>query len=140
MMSLKRLILGVCLLFMVQAQILDTALAGSSWLLQTYGSEDAPQSVLENAPITLEVDALGQQVAGKAGCNSYSGALSLDGTTFRVSAPISTMMACSETTMNQEATYLRILGNATTFELTGTTLTLLADDERLEFISASSSE
>ena len=101
-------LLAAIFLLLAQAQT-DNELAGTNWILQQYGTEDALQTVLENAPITLIIDTEGQRVSGSASCNSYSGGLTVEGSSFSVGMPISTEMACTEPIMQQEQAFFNAL-------------------------------
>jgi heat shock protein HslJ len=112
----------------------QSELAGTNWTLQSYGPKDAQQNVLSDAPITLEISET--NAGGSSGCNNYSGELKVQGNTFSLTSIVSTERACVEASLNQqEATYLTLLQSVTAFEHTDTTLTLIAGEERLEFVS-----
>jgi heat shock protein HslJ len=112
----------------------QSELAGSSWTLQSYSPEDTQQNVLPDVPITLEISEA--SAGGSSGCNNYSGELTVKGNTFSLTSIVSTERACVEANLNQqEAMYLTLLQGVTAFEKTDTTLTLIAGEERLEFIS-----
>jgi heat shock protein HslJ len=80
-------------------------LDGTSWNLLEL---DTGVAVLPEAPITLQIT--GDQIGGSAGCNNYSGGVTVDGPqTITVGPLASTMMACEEPILNQEAAYLAAL-------------------------------
>ena len=64
------------------------------------------------------------QVAGNAGCNTYTGAYKLDGTSLTVGPLATTMMACDQAIMDQETQFLAALQTPTTVETSGATVTL----------------
>jgi heat shock protein HslJ len=67
------------------------------------------------------------QVSGSAGCNTYSGSYTLDGTTLKIGPLASTMRACADQAVNdQEQQFLAAMQNATTFSQTGNVMTLQA--------------
>jgi heat shock protein HslJ len=134
-MKLRASLALVAAIFLLFTQAQDNELAGTSWVLQEYGSEDALQPILENAPITLTIDAKGQRVSGSGSCNSYSGKLTVEGSSFSVGRPISTMMACAEGIMGQEQAFFKALSSVTTFELSEGQLILSGGGQRLVFIS-----
>jgi heat shock protein HslJ len=134
-MKLKSgLTLLVVIFFSARAQS-NNELAGTSWVLQEYGSEGTLQTVVGNAPITLVIDAEGQRVSGSASCNSYSGDLTLEGSSFTVGTPVSTLKACAENIMQQEQAFFAALSAVTTFELSEAQLILLGGGQRLLFVA-----
>jgi heat shock protein HslJ len=64
------------------------------------------------------------QVAGNAGCNTYTGPYKLDGTSLTVGPLATTMMACEQPKMDQETQFLKALQTPTTVETSGGTVTL----------------
>lgn len=105
------------------------------WILNTY----ANQPVLPGTGITLQFQ--GGQVAGFAGCNSYSGSYTAtpnpDGTyTVATTGLISGGAACPVEIMNQESAYLALLSSVTTAQLEGNILTLKGPNGDLVFHQA----
>ncbi|MBN1262198.1 MAG: META domain-containing protein [Anaerolineae bacterium] len=98
-------------------------LNGSSWVLQ-----DLPgHALVPDSEITLTFE--GEQIHGSAGCNSYFGAVEINGATLRFGPPASTMMYC-EGLMDQEMAYLAMLETVTTFQVEGNTLTLFSSESK----------
>jgi heat shock protein HslJ len=97
-------------------------LAGSNWTLTELNGA-AP---VAGSPANLQFDAEGR-VGGTTGCNNYGGSYSADGAALSVGQLFSTKMACEGALMQQEQTYLDILGRTTGFAVAGDTLTLTAD-------------
>ena len=64
------------------------------------------------------------QVSGNAGCNTYTGAYKLDGTSLTVGPLATTMMACDQAIMDQETQFLAAIQTPTTVETSGATVTL----------------
>ena len=64
------------------------------------------------------------QVAGNAGCNTYSGPYKLDGTSLTVGPLVTTRMACDQAIMDQETQFLAALQTPTNVETSGATVTL----------------
>ena len=86
--------------------------------------------------MTLEFDETVTKVGGSGGCNSYGGDLAIQGNTLSIKNIVSTLIACTAPGVaKQETDYFALLQRVTTFEKTDTTLTLIAGEERLEFIS-----
>jgi heat shock protein HslJ len=137
---IRHLVWGIILLLTVQAQTPPSAsdLAGTNWTLQSYGLEDAQQSVLPEAPIALEFDETGKGVGGSSGCNSYGSTLTLDGNSLTLTPPISTMKACAENIMQQEQNFFEALTAVTSLEQTEGQLILSGGGQRLVFVSTSS--
>lgn len=106
-----------------QAQTLPPApppgLAASSWTLTDLNGA-AP--IAGDLP-TLAFDAAGQ-AAGSAGCNRYFGTFTEDGAAVTFGPLGSTKMACAPEVMQQETTFLQLLGDAASFAVAGDTLTL----------------
>lgn len=67
------------------------------------------------------------QVSGNAGCNSFGGEYEIQGDKIGFGALVQTEMFCMEPegVMDQESTYLGMLGNAVTFEVGGGVLTIV---------------
>lgn len=106
------------------------ALEGT-WNLVSYDTADAPQPVLETAPVTLTFAADG--VTGSAGCNNYFGPFSFDQGTIRFAGLGSTLMACDQPVMDQESAYLEALRTATAYQIEGDTLRITYPDGVLVF-------
>ncbi len=111
----------------------DTSLDGTAWVLTGYQG-NAP---IGNAP-TLSFE--NGQASGSASCNSYGGGYTVKGNSLQVSALFRTEMYCMdpEGIMEQENAYLQLLGEADSFVLEGSTLTIrTAAGEELIFAPAS---
>ena len=68
-------------------------------------------------------------VSGDAGCNTYSGPYTINGSSLKIGPLASTMRACADqATSDQEAQFLAALQNSTTFSQTGAVMTLRAAD------------
>ena len=67
------------------------------------------------------------QVSGAAGCNTYSGGYTIDGTTIKIGPLASTQKACADEAVNtQEQQFLAALQASTTYSQSGNILTLKA--------------
>jgi heat shock protein HslJ len=76
---------------------------------------------------TLTAIFTADQVSGSAGCNTYSGSYTLDGTSLKIGPLASTMKACADQAVNdQEQQFLAALQASTTFSQSGNALTLKA--------------
>jgi heat shock protein HslJ len=112
------------------------ALAGTSWILATLGGH----SPLQGTTVTLNFDT--GRAAGSDGCNNYGASYTADGSNVTIRQPIaSTMMACPEPIMKQASTYMEALGQAATYKVDGTQLTLYdAGGKTLATFTAQSSD
>ena len=94
------------------------------WKVTGYNTgTEAVTSPAAGTTLTATFTADGQ-VGGNAGCNSYTGSYTLDGTSLTVGPLATTMMACDQAIMDQEAAFLAALQTPTTVETSGTTVTL----------------
>jgi len=76
---------------------------------------------------TLTAIFTADQVSGSAGCNTYSGSYTIDGTSLKIGPLASTMKACADQAVNdQEQQFLAALQASTTFSQSGNVLTLKA--------------
>jgi heat shock protein HslJ len=80
---------------------------------------------LADYAITLDIE--GDQIGGSAGCNSFGGGVTIDGTSLEVGDVAITEMAClDQAAMDAEQTFIQALWAATTIERNGS-----GADERL---------
>ncbi len=99
---------------------------------------DAVSSVIAGTTITAKFSPDGN-VTGNAGCNHYGGGYLLDGANLSVSSLFSTLMYCETTgVMEQEARYLGLLGNVSSYRVEGDRLVLTdaAGTDLLFFVQA----
>jgi heat shock protein HslJ len=97
----------------------DSSLAGTRWVLTELRGEPP----LGSADITLVVDEA--SAGGWSGCNHYGGAPAVTDDSFRLDDIVATAMACEDARlMDQESDYLSLLGQTSTWEIDGSTLTL----------------
>lgn len=75
---------------------------------------------------TLTATFTEDQVSGSSGCNTYNGAYTLDGDQLKIGPLASTMKACEQAIMDQEAEFLTALQTPTSVEVNGATVTLRA--------------
>jgi heat shock protein HslJ len=95
-------------------------LTGTKWL-----AEDIDGcGVIDNAQSTVEFVAA-DRIAGRGGCNQFSGNVRLEGTKIQVSPLISTKMACVPALMDQESRFLQALQAARSLQLEETKLLVL---------------
>ena len=94
------------------------------WLVTGYNNgKEAVTSAIAGTELTAMFTPDGQ-VSGSAGCNNYNGAYKLDGTSLTVGPLATTMKACEQPIMDQEAQFLAALQTPTTVEPSGATVTL----------------
>lgn len=105
--------------------ITGSPLTGTIWTL----TELNGQPSLPTTTITAEFGEDGQ-VSGSSGCNNYTATYAVEGDnlTINMSPAATTLMACPEPIMDQEAAYLEALGAATTFEANEEELALFDDN------------
>lgn len=96
-------------------------------------SERGVAQPLPGTPLTLNLE--GTRLSGFSGCNSFGGALTVQGASFRAGQLLSTMRACANEQVNaSERRYLSALGAVNTFSLRGNLLTLSSPaGDRLTF-------
>jgi heat shock protein HslJ len=97
-----------------------------SWDVTGYNNgKQAVVSPVADSKLTAIFTA--DQVSGSAGCNTYSGPYTLNGSTLKIGPLASTMKACADQAVNdQEQQFLAALQNSTTYDQTGNILTLKA--------------
>lgn len=91
------------------------SLAGTSWTLVEFGDPVTPLRPLPDTQITLEIG--DGELGGSAGCNHYGGGFVMDGDTIQLTQMFSTLMACADPAMAQEAVYMGLVQAATKFRL-----------------------
>lgn len=94
-------------------------LPGTNWVL----TDLAGTAPVAGSSITAQFGADGR-LSGSAGCNQYSGAYTVSGSSLQISQLISTMMACEAALMDQEGIYLKTLEQVKSFAITGDRLVL----------------
>lgn len=121
---------GVTLLTYVPGM---SSLAGTSW--QATGINNGKEAVVSEAG-TEEVTAMfgaDGTISGSGGCNTYSGQYTTSGADqITIGALASTKMACPEPAMQIEQMYFAALGNVSTYQIEGTTLTLRDADGAMQ--------
>lgn len=94
----------------------EMTLEGILWVLQGY--VNAQGNLLNPLPGTqLFIRFEDGAVSGSAGCNSFNGTYELSGRFITFGPLATTMMACEEAVMDQEATFLTNLQNAATYSV-----------------------
>ena len=98
-----------------------------SWKLTFFGSVGTTFPAVEGSDAQLTFNEDGT-VAGNSGCNGFGGNYTVEGDQVAFSEIVSTLIACEEPLMAQEAAVLKTLTNAATYEIDGNTLTLTSND------------
>jgi len=99
-------------------------LDGTEWSLAGYVHNGTPAPVLAGTTVTLEFGNDGR-IGGSAGCNHYFASFEVRGSGITIGQAGSTEMYCTTPgVMEQESTYLALLGQAKTVTAEGDRLTL----------------
>lgn len=88
-------------------------LQGAEWVVEDINGA----GIVDNSRATLHFSADGR-VAGRASCNTYTGAYTLTGEGLTISKAATTRKACSPALMRQEEAFLEVLRNVQRFEVT----------------------
>lgn len=102
------------------------------WKLVSYGPPDSMTAAVPDSEATLTFDDDGT-VGGSGGCNSLSGTYEVSDQTVTFSEMTSTLMACDEPRMTQEAAVTQVLSGSAQFEIKDQTLTIENDGMALVF-------
>lgn len=96
------------------------------WVVQSMDG----RGVIDNSRTTLTFDPKGQ-IAGRAGCNRYTGAYQSQGARLELKGVATTRMICVPALMEQEARFLALLGQVVSFQLQRDgSLVLITQDQR----------
>jgi heat shock protein HslJ len=99
-------------------------LAGTSW--NVTGINNGNQAVVSPATGTTVTLAFGTDgtVSGSGGCNTYNGSVAVNGAAISFGPLAATQMACPQPVMDQEAQFFAALAASSTFDVSGSTLTM----------------
>ncbi|RPI35424.1 MAG: META domain-containing protein [Methanoregulaceae archaeon] len=101
----------------------DIPLNGTGWTLTGYVTNGTSLQTLNNTMVTMVFSNEGR-ITGSAGCNHYFATYEIKGTTITIGQAGSTEMYCSAAgVMEQEGTYLTLLGKASLVTAGNDTLT-----------------
>ena len=113
-------------------------LGGTEWMLAEL--DGAPVELGEDEAVPhLVLDLEEAHVAGSTGCNRLAGSFALSEDELRFGPLVTTRMACAEHVMQLETAFLAALARVTSYELDGSSLTLLEGENasvKLSFINA----
>jgi heat shock protein HslJ len=105
---------------------------GGAWVLVEGEGPDGEVPLVEDAPITLDVE--DDELGGTAACNSYGGSIEVDGQQLQIRELFQTEMACEPARiMDSEAAYLRALQTVDAHARDGDRLELTGESTRLVF-------
>lgn len=95
-----------------------------TWELRSYSSNGTMVPVINGTTVTATFE--NGSVGGSAGCNSYGGDYTVDGSALTIGTLFRTEMYCLEPAgiMEQEDRYLDLLGTATGYRIEGDMLTI----------------
>jgi len=102
-------------------------LDGTSWKLVSYGPVATQIPAVADASASLLFDTNGR-MSGNAGCNSYSGDYKAANGQITPGQMVSTMMACADLRMTQEAAVLGVLNGTLKYEIEKDTLRIYSAD------------
>jgi len=108
-------------------------LAGTGWILETYGDPSAPTPVLPETTITLTVAPDLATVSGFSGCNWYTTHAWFVGPSVELGPTQMTLMACLPAVLTQENAYLTLLGDASSYRLSAEQLVFHGAGGELSF-------
>ena len=103
--------------------VLDAAtgppLEGTTWYLQSYYDGVGAQVGLLSGTSITAVFGVDGNVTGSAGCNTYAGSYTVDGSRLTISPPAGGQALCQEPAgiMEQEQAYLQLLSGSATYQL-----------------------
>jgi len=108
-------------------------LENTAWELEAYGSASAPEALIPGSRITLTFDRHLTGASGSAGCNSYGAGTLVESTKITFSELYHTEMYCLDPAgiMDQENSYLELLGAARTYSLGTDKLTVYCDNVKV---------
>lgn len=96
-----------------------TSLAGPTWTVTSLTGVGVDPTVT----ITAVFGADGK-ITGSGGCNNYTAAYTVDGSSITIESPAAAQMACAELVNQQESEYFYLLEGNGTYEIRGDKLTL----------------
>jgi heat shock protein HslJ len=100
------------------------SLVGPTWVMTSYtDGKGGVAPALADTDVTA-IFGTDDRLGGSAGCNTYNASYTVDGNKITIGLGISTMMACPQPIMDQEAAYLAALQTAATFAIEGDQLTI----------------
>lgn len=113
------------------------SLAGTSWVLMSYGDPASLKLVIAGTKITLTFSDATDRITGNGGVNGYGGFAYRSGNQLTLSGILHTEMASTDQAVNeQESAYFQLLGAARSVEFGKGTLTINCEGGRVLVFSA----
>lgn len=103
-----------------------------TWKLTAYGPADSPTPAVPDVEATIKFDSDGK-LGGSGGCNSLGGDYTVEGDQITFGPIVSTLMACADPIMAQEAAVTQVMFETATYKIDGNTLTITRDGNVLVF-------
>jgi heat shock protein HslJ len=112
-----------------------TPLAGALWRLVSLGDVNNPQAPVQGSSFTAQFSRIPGSpsgvLTGTTGCNEYTAAFVASTDQMKINPPVSTNnKSCVPGLSDQEQLYYLALNNATTFRISGNTLTIPYDSNK----------
>jgi heat shock protein HslJ len=116
----------------------NSKLEDTKWFLSSYGEQTNLKAIIDGTEITATFNNADGNISGSAGCNTYFAGYETKGNELSISEIGCTEMYCisPEGVMEQEQEFLSLLGNAQTFEVDDTTLTIVCSDGQQLYFSS----
>ena len=113
------------------AVVVPASLTGGTWQATLLNNgKQAVSGVVEGSTITAIFGTDGS-LTGNGGCNNYNTTYKTDGNKITIQPAASTMMACADDVMKDEANYFNALTKATTYTISNGELELRDDSGAL---------
>lgn len=109
----------------------DSLTIDGAWLLIAATVDGTSVSLDDQYRVTMTID--GSTINGRAACNSYGGAVSIDDGTFSVGDIAQTQMACEPAVMDIESKFMQGLFNVTRFARSGENASLTGEGVEYTF-------
>jgi len=102
-------------------------LQGTNWQLTSFVEDGVTTALAEGTSIPMSIN---DGMLHAQPCNTVTGPVAIDGTSFKSGELVSTMMMCFGDQGDQETRFLDTLGDVTKSEIVGDKLTLSTSDGR----------
>lgn len=96
-----------------------TSLMGPTWTVTSLTGVGVDPTVTITAVFGSD-----GKITGSGGCNNYTAAYTVDGSSITIESPAATQMACAEIANQQESEYFYLLEGTGTYEIRGDKLTI----------------
>lgn len=107
-----------------------------SWKLTAYGPANSTTPAVPDTEAGIVFSNDGT-VTGNSGCNGFGGSYKVAGDKITFSDVVSTLIACDDARMQQEAAVHQVLTDTATYKIEGNTLTLSNNGMVLVFTTVS---